>query len=82
MATYRTGRSWGVTIVREGHTDRDPAADSSITTPDQLVAVVVDGDQALAERICRVLNADTNPDCPWSVDCEGDGCSRCGWRRP
>lgn len=44
MSTYRTGNHWGVTIVRE---QPEPA---------QLVAVVVNGDQALAERICTLLN--------------------------
>lgn len=54
MATYRTGNHWGVTIVREGafpEGEHDPASD-------QLVAVVVNGDQALAERICALLNGD------------------------
>ena len=52
--TYRTGNHWGVTIVREG--ERTP--EGHITGADQLVAVVVNGDQALAERICALLNAD------------------------
>lgn len=52
MSTYRTGRHWGVTIVREGL-----PADAN-GSYDQLVAVVVNGDQALAERICALLNAD------------------------
>ncbi|MCW2768528.1 MAG: hypothetical protein JWO11_4487 [Nocardioides sp.] len=51
MTTYRTVVSdslghWGVTIVREQDDEQD-----------QLVAVVVNGDQALAERICALLNA-------------------------
>jgi hypothetical protein len=48
--TYRTGNHWGVTVVDE--------------QPDgaQLVAVVVNGDQALAERICALLNGAHTPD--------------------
>ena len=55
MTTYRTGNHWGVTIVREndlsidtGHAPRPVAA--------ELVAVVTNGDTALAERICALLN--------------------------
>jgi hypothetical protein len=44
--TYRTGNHWGVTVV-------DEQPDSA-----QLVAVVVNGDQALAERICALLNSE------------------------
>ncbi|GGN40471.1 hypothetical protein FHR83_007030 [Actinoplanes campanulatus] len=58
--TYRTGNHWGVTIVREG--ERTP--EGHITGAAELVAVVVNGDQALAERICALLN--------------GDGCTRVG----
>lgn len=56
MTTYRTGNHWGVTIVRQG----DMASDFSDGRhpDDQLVAVVVNGDQALAERICALLNTD------------------------
>lgn len=50
MTTYRTGNHWGVTIVREQPIDGMTAVDA------QLVAVVVNGDQALAERICALLN--------------------------
>lgn len=67
MTVYRTGNHWGVTIVREGaghHVD-DCGCTTSYTDPwckkgteAQLVAVVVNGDQALAERICALLNAD------------------------
>ena len=56
--TYRTGNHWGVTIVREGSpgaTYGEPGGDPG---EDELVAVVVNGDQALAQRICRLLNAD------------------------
>jgi len=49
--TYRTGID-GVTIVAEGDTR---GGDDS--RPDQLAAVVVNGDEALAERICALLNA-------------------------
>lgn len=50
--TYRTGNHWGVTIVRQG--ERTP--EGHIVGTDELVAVVVNGDQALAERICTLLN--------------------------
>jgi hypothetical protein len=58
--TYRTGNHWGVTIVRDidstepcGHSGpEDPGHDLCA----QLVAVVVNGDQTLAERICALLN--------------------------
>jgi len=74
MTTYRTGNHWGVTIVREA------PASHSIIEPAQLVAVVVNGDQALAERICALLNADQrrersgtgNPGCGW---CVAEGCA-------
>lgn len=52
MSRYRTGRHWGVTIVRE---DLPPDANGDNA---QLVAVVVNGDQALADRICALLNAE------------------------
>lgn len=54
--TYRTGID-GVTIVAEGDTR---GGDDS--RPDQLAAVVVNGDQALAERICSLLNDAHTPD--------------------
>lgn len=54
--TYRTGNHWGVTIVREGTGPTDP---QGRRTGDQLVAVVVNGDQTLAERICELLNGET-----------------------
>lgn len=53
MTTYRTGRHWGVTIVATA----DAPWPAGMEHPDdQLVAVVVNGDQALAERICALLN--------------------------
>lgn len=77
MPTYRTGNHWGVTIVRED--ERTPELDDCAfcvasrtgcpihgAADDQLVAVVVNGDQALAERICELLNADEpyeEPEC-------------------
>jgi hypothetical protein len=62
VATYRAGHCWGVTVVREGV---EPG-DGDRRPDDQLVAVVVNGDQALAERICALLTADdaANPDVP------------------
>jgi hypothetical protein len=56
VTTYRVGNHWGVTIVREA----EPVVlgDNGAHGDDQLVAVVVNGSQVLAERICRLLNAD------------------------
>ena len=73
MSSYRTGNHWGVTIVRQGkrlNTTDDCAfccasnAGCLIHPPveDQLVAVVVNGDQALAEQICALLNDAHTPD--------------------
>jgi hypothetical protein len=65
MTTYRTGNHWGVTIVREGdvRVQGRLSPDGPVVPPhtigDQLVAVVVNGDQALAERICALLNGDS-----------------------
>lgn len=59
---YRTGNHWGVTIVREGDefVQGRLQPDGPVVPPrrvgDQLVAVVVNGDRALAERICDLLN--------------------------
>lgn len=50
--TYRTGNHWGVTIVRQ---DLPPDANGDHA---DLVAVVVNGDRELAERICALLNGD------------------------
>jgi hypothetical protein len=51
--TYRTGNHWGVTIVREGTEPLDAEGHH----PDaELVAVVTNGDQKLAELICALLN--------------------------
>lgn len=68
MTTYRTGRHHGVTIVREaGPRPCDEAGqhyycfalgENAEHATDQLVAVVVNGDQALAERIVALLNGD------------------------
>jgi hypothetical protein len=64
MTTYRTGSHWGVTIVREGAPSPGPdhwhegGPCPDCPSADELVAVVVNGDQALAERICALLNAD------------------------
>lgn len=72
MSVYRTGAHWGVTIVREGealHAWRRFNVGNTVCAVagcmlgeaehDELVAVVVNGDRALAERICTLLNADT-----------------------
>lgn len=55
MVTYRVGGHWAVTIVREGVAPPDRAG----RRPDsELVAVVVNGDRELAERIAALLNED------------------------
>jgi hypothetical protein len=62
MTMYRTDNHWDVTIVREGTPSPGPdhwhegGPCPDCPRDDQLVAVVVNGDQALAERICRLLN--------------------------
>lgn len=62
MTTYRTGNHWGITIVREGDvlTQGRMEPTGPVLPPrrvgDQLVAVIVNGDQELAERICALLN--------------------------
>jgi hypothetical protein len=62
--TYRTGNHWGVTIVREaqqapnGSHWHGGGPCEECPRQAELVAVVVNGDQALAERICALLNAD------------------------
>jgi hypothetical protein len=58
---YRVGRHWGVTIVRKGNPPYRGLAyppGHPQPQPDELVAVVVNGDQALAERICLLLNGE------------------------
>lgn len=63
--TYRTGDHHGVTIVSEGDEvitrgrmgPNEPVQPPTGRRP-ELVAVVVNGDQALAARICALLNAD------------------------
>lgn len=57
MTTYRTGNHHGVTIVAEpGSDDFCCNRDGHDHARGRLVAVVVDGGQALAERICALLN--------------------------
>ena len=62
MTTYRTGNHWGITIVREGDvlTQGRMEPNGPVLPPrrvgDQLVAVIVNGDIKLAERICSLLN--------------------------
>jgi hypothetical protein len=53
MPEYRTGNHWGVTIVRQSL-----VPDDNYGEHDELVAVVVNGDRALAERICALLNGE------------------------
>lgn len=76
MAEYRVGRHWGVTIVREGErpAELDDCAFCCVsrlgcpTHPavvDHLVAVVTNGEYALAERICALLNANSQSGSNW-----------------
>lgn len=53
--TYRPGNHWGVTIVRSGGESPERA------DGDELVAVVVNGDTGIAQRICDLLNAEDPP---------------------
>jgi hypothetical protein len=60
-ATYRTVvdnqlGAWTLTIVRQGKLVTH--GDAQVREHDDLVAVVLNQDQALAERICALLNAD------------------------
>lgn len=50
---YRTGSHWGTTIIRSG--DAGPDAEGR-RADDRLVAVVVNEDHALAQRIVDHLN--------------------------
>lgn len=63
--TYRPGNHHGVTIVNE--TDTTPCGrPGHDCARGHLVAVVVNGDQALAERICELLNDAHTPDVSWT----------------
>lgn len=68
--TYRVGTHHGVTICREGD-DHHCGRDGHDCTRGHLVAVVVDGDVELAERICALLNADDR--CWHGEHCDGSG---------
>ncbi len=57
MTVYRTGNHHGITIVTEGDGTRCGRPDHDCQRG-HLAAVVVNGDQALADRICALLNAD------------------------
>jgi hypothetical protein len=85
MSTYRTGGHRGVvTIVREGESGATYGEPGGDPEPAQPVAVVVNGDQELAELICALLNEAPDP-CPhgWPG---GERCGPCsfdhitGWR--
>jgi hypothetical protein len=56
--TYRTDNHHGVTIVREGVAPRPGSNLEQAGSSAELVAVVVNGDQELAERICALLNGE------------------------
>lgn len=57
MTSFRTDNHWGVTIVREGEGE-EFCCNRDDHSHGELVAVVVNGDRELAERICTLLNAD------------------------
>ena len=67
MTTYRVGNHHGVTIISEGNGARCGRPDHDCERG-HLAAVVIDGgsegDQALAERICALLNADETAPAP------------------
>lgn len=75
---YRTGNHWGVTIVREAtpppgpdHWHEGPPCDECPRDA-ELVAVIVNGDQALAKRICELLNGEpAEPAAADSCTCVG-----------
>jgi hypothetical protein len=73
MATYRVDNHHGVTIVEEGNGGRcgRPGHDCD---RGHLVAVVVDGGQELAERICALLNAYMPSECTrvGEHNCDGE----------
>jgi hypothetical protein len=85
VTTYRTGNHWGVTIVREGDADaicaddRCPDRGDHLSHDgDQLVAVVTNGDKALARRIAWLLTH-TCPTCMGpSRETVGMVCQTCG----
>jgi len=79
VTTYRTGNHWGVTIVREGEHGGDCFDTCNGHPGAQLVAVVVNGDQALAERICALLNGEAEP-CAHGRP-GGKGCGPCSFDR-
>lgn len=58
VTTYRTGRSWGVTIVREGHGEANPSNCGLVD--DELVGMVgngqfLTGDPHMAARVHALL---------------------------
>lgn len=77
VSTYRTGGHWRRTIVRVG-TQR-PDADGR--RPDDFLICTVDSAATeLAERICRLLNADEREPCPHGHP-GGERCGPCAFDR-
>ncbi len=64
--TYRTGAHWGTTIVRKG---TGPVDDMGHRSGDELVAVVTNGDDRLAELICQRLNVNNRAE-DWGACCD------------
>jgi hypothetical protein len=87
VTTYRVGTHHGVTINREGdgHRCDRPGHDCA---RGHLVAVVTDGDQELAERICAALNDREPEDGPVATGetvhliFDGSTVTSCCWRTP
>jgi hypothetical protein len=72
MSTYRTGGHHGVTIVREGDGSRCGRPEHDCDRG-HLIAVVVDGGQELAERICALLNDSEERSSVWPKERVGAG---------
>ncbi len=78
MVNYRTGNHWGTTIILTGSGQPD---DQGRKQDDQLVAVIMNNDKELAERIVRALNSTENvappipalPAPPVKVEIDADG---------
>lgn len=64
MSTYRVGSHHGITINREGDGARCGRPDHDCDRG-HLVAVVIDGGEEFAERICALLNGDQAAPSGW-----------------
>lgn len=72
--TYRVGRHHGVTIVNEDPTERCGREDHDCARG-HLAAVVIDGGERFAERICQLLNGPPYPPrCTFELGVRGCMC--------